>query len=293
MSANQEEIRTVEKPRMLNSVMPNSTENYIQDENGGLLVKGVVLLATGEWTDSKAKTPLFYPPETLKKYAENWVANTYWARHLGGSPRNIVTDRLGEVRNVHYEPDVEGGAIVGDLYYDGFTLTSRDGAMLALAKAKAGHPMAVSAEHGGTETWDSINNRYVASSLAFYGLASVDKGACSVCNLPKKLNESHDNGVRELEQAEFEKALADFKAEILGMVDAKLAALKIPDESESKAELSATKDELMKELSEAKVRIDNLEKLPNHKTVAGVPKELELADAVKMPRIVGNSIICE
>ncbi len=293
MSANTEEIRGPDKPRMLNSVMPNSTENYIQDENGGLLVKGVVLLATGEWTDSKAKTPLFYPPETLKKYAENWVANTYWARHLGGSPRNIVTDRLGEVRNVHYDPDVEGGAIVGDLYYDGFTLTSRDGAMLALAKAKAGHPMAVSAEHGGTETWDSINNRYVASSLAFYGLASVDKGACSVCNLPKKLNESHDNGVRELEQAEFEKALADFKAEILGMVDAKLAALKIPDESESKAELSATKDELMKELSEAKMRIDALEKTPNHKTVAGAPKELEDAPAQKLPRIMGNSIICE
>jgi len=293
MSANTEEIRGPDKPRMLNSVLPDLNDNYVEVD-GGLLVKNVILLAAGVWTDSKAQTPLYYPPETLKKDAANWVASAYWARHMGGAPRNIVTDRLGDVRNPRYDPNVAGGAIVGDVFYDRLTQTSRDGAALAIAKARAGTPLAVSAEHGGTEAWDPIEKRFMATSLAFYGLASVDKGACKVCGLPKKANESQQ-GVREMEQqAEFDKALADLKAGILGEVDAKFAALKIPADPAAKvAELSATNEGLVRELSEAKKRIDALEKTPNHRTVAEPTKELEDAPAQKLPRIVGNSIVCE
>lgn len=293
MSANTEEIRGADKPRMLNSILPDLTDNYVE-EDGGLLVKNVILLAAGTWTDFKAQTPLHYPTETLQKDAANWRSSTYWARHMGGAPRNIVTDRLGDVRNPHYDPNAAGGAIVGDVFYDGLTQTSRDGAALAIAKAKAGTPLAVSAEHGGTETWDPVEKRFVATSLAFYGLASVDKGACSVCGLPKKANESQQNGVREMEQAEFDKALADLKAGILGEVDAKFAALKIPADPAAKvAELSATNEGLVRELSEAKKRIDALEKTPAPKTMAGPVKELEDAPKEKLPRIVGGSIVCE
>lgn len=112
------------KIRTLNLDLPATVSNYEESEDG-LLVRNVKLLAEGMWTDSAVQTPLFYPARILEQYATNWVDNTFWARHSGGQPRNIVTDQLGEVLNQHYDPAEK--AVMGDVFYDYSTQVGRDG----------------------------------------------------------------------------------------------------------------------------------------------------------------------
>jgi len=285
---------------MLNRDLPTTSDNYIE-KDGGLLVKNVILLANGTWTDSAEQTPLFYPQDVLMRDAGKWPASTYWARHSGGAPRNIVTDRLGDVLNQHYDPTVEGGAIMGEVFYDRLTQASRDGAALALAKAQAGKPLSVSVEHGGEEKWDPIEKRFMATSLAFYGLASVDKGACTVCGLPKKANEAPSEQVREMEDKELKQILADQEARIMGEMDKRMKSLTIPADSTAKvAELGAALDKHVKELeaakselANAKLKIDALEKKPSPKTIPEPERLLEEAKPTsrwdaRTGRVMGN-----
>ena len=79
-------------------------------KDGSLTIPGVTLLAAGTWTDSNFGTPLTYPEEVLKEYAENWFDNPLWSRHGGGSPRSI-TDKIGEIVNPRYN----AAAVIGDL----------------------------------------------------------------------------------------------------------------------------------------------------------------------------------
>ena len=274
------------KLRMLNIDLPAAPEHYLEHE-GGLLVKGVVLLATGTWTDSAVRTPLFYPTKALEQHAGNWEATTYWARHAGGMPRNIVTDRLGEVLNPRYEAEVEGGAIVGDVFYDGLTQASRDGAALAIGRAKAGKPLAVSVEWYGAEAYNKEERRHEAAEMHFVGLAAVDRGACSVCGLPASLEEtdqSKEGEEKDMEAEELTKMLADFKAEVLAAVDEKLAAAKPAEEKDE--EMGAAIEETKKALAAAEKRIEKLELEPNPKSkLNGERGPVEL-EAPEGPRTV-------
>lgn len=153
---------------------PFSKNTMIPDESGGLLIKGVPLLAQGTWTDSAVGTPLYYPKDTLRQYAENWLDTATWSRHLGTVPRDI-TDKVGEVRSPRYEND----SIVGDIYLHGGTQKSRD--VVELVKRKL--VSYVSVEHGGTERMNPETRQMEAASLTFYGLAIVNKGACKLCRI--------------------------------------------------------------------------------------------------------------
>lgn len=224
-----EQSRSGGRTRMLNRDL--SMSNYIEVE-GGLLVKDVPLLTTGIWTDSAVRTPLYYPAKTLKEYAHNWLDNSFWAKHSGGQPRNVVTDLLGDVRNVRYNPSYreagmeEPGAIVGDVFYSYSTRNGKDAAAQALARAKAGNPLAVSVEHGGDEAYNPTTKRMEAMSLWSGGLASVVKGACERCVMPRANEADADGrkGENYMDEAEFNQKLADLKAEILAEVDAKIEA---------------------------------------------------------------------
>ncbi len=259
------------KTRMLNIDLPAAPEHYLEQEGGGLLVKGVVLLATGTWTDSAVRTPLFYPTAALEKCAGQWESSTYWARHAGGQPRNIVTDRLGEVLNPRYEAEVEGGAIVADVLYDGLTQTSRDGAALALGRARAGKPLAVSVEWYGDAVYNKSEKREEAADMHFVGLAAVDRGACSVCGLPASLEEADqmNEGENDMEAEELKQMLESFKEQVLAAVDEKLAAFKDslkPKEPEPNEEMSKAIEETKKALAAAEKRIEKLELEPNPKS---------------------------
>ena len=142
--------------------------------SGGLIVRGVKLLAAGIWTDSAQGTPLEYSSDVLQRYAGNWLDSAMWSRHSGGVPRNI-TEKVGEVLNQRYENE----AVVGDLHYHGLTQQSRD----TIAMVKAGQANFVSVEHGGKEKWNPGRRIYQAEELTFTGLATVNRGACAKCTI--------------------------------------------------------------------------------------------------------------
>lgn len=268
-----------------------SMSNYVEVD-GGMLVKDVPLLTVGEWTDSAVRTPLYYPARTLKAYAKNWKDTSFWARHFGGAPRNVVTDLLGDVRNVRFDPSYreegmeEPGAIVGDVFYSYSTSNGKDAAAQALARAKAGNPLAVSVEHGGDETYNPQTKRMEASTLWFSGLASVVKGACERCVMPRANEADADGnkGERQMDE-DVAKALADMDAR-LKACEAKLA--EEPEAPEPSAELEKKLGALetkVKELESAKAenvklteRVKALEARPNPSTVPEKERELEAAD---------------
>jgi len=144
------------------------------EQDGGLLIKGVPMLATGTWTDSAVGTPLNYPEGTLREYASNWIDNTGWSRHLGGMPRD-VTDKVAELR----EPRFEEGAVTGDIFVHGATQKSRD--LMEMVKRKL--ISYVSVEHGGDERYNPATRQMEASTLSFLGFAFVNKGACKLCRI--------------------------------------------------------------------------------------------------------------
>ena len=160
--------------------------------SGGLIVRGVKLLAAGIWTDSAQGTPLEYSSDVLQRYAGNWVDSAMWSRHSGGVPRNI-TEKVGEVLNQRYENE----AVVGDLHYHGLTQQSRD----TIAMVKAGQANFVSVEHGGKEKWNPGRRIYQAEELTFTGLATVNRGACAKCTIrDNEAPEGNEDTMREHEE---------------------------------------------------------------------------------------------
>mgnify|MGYP001179141311 CR=1 FL=1 len=264
--------------------------NYVEVD-GGMLVKDVPLLTVGTWTDSAVKTPLYYPAKVLEKYCNNWHDRTYWARHSGGHPRSVM-DIHGDVRNVRYDPNFreagmdESGAIIGDVFYSYSTTNGKDAAAQALARARDGRPLAVSVEHGGTETYNPQTRRNEATSLWFSGVASVVRGACERCVMPRANEADADgNGENTMDEAQFEQKLADLKAQILAEVDAKLAAIKGEEPAAPSAEMEkklSVAEGRIKELETLKAetarRLEALEKRPNPSTVPETQKELEKLD---------------
>lgn len=287
-----------ERMRMLNRDM--SMSQY-QEVEGGMIVKDVPLLAVGEWTDSAVGTPLFYPAKVLEKYAKNWRDSSFWARHSGKMPRSVVTDLLGDVRNVRFDGTFreagmeEPGAIIGDVFYSFSTQAGKDAAALALARAKAGNPLAVSVEHGGDEEYNPQTKRMEATSLWFGGLASVVRGACERCVMPRANEADADGTGSERMDEEMQKALSALEARVKACED-KLAALPAgpPAEvAEMSKKLGAALEQL-KELEGVKKsnmayeeRIKALEKRPNPQTVPEQERDLELTvpDGYSMRRL--------
>lgn len=270
------------RTRMLNRDL--SMSKYIEVD-GGMLVQDVPLLTVGEWTDSHVGTPLYYPAKVLEEYCTNWTSTGFWARHSGGQPRSIL-DLIGDVRNVRFDPSYmeegmsEPGAILGDVFYDHSTQAGRDASAKALARAKMGKPLAVSVEHGGKEAYNPTTKRNEAVSLWFSGLASVERGACKVCNMPRA-NEAGTGDI-EMNEEEFKAALAALKAEIMAEVKALIEGIDTSTddsgdgdgeiEKKMSAVLEATTKELesMKKMNEVlERRIKALETDPKIQTRAG------------------------
>ena len=170
----QELASTTQRTRMLATAFKKS---QMINEDGGLLVKDVPMLAAGTWTDSAVQSALNYPERTLQKYAANWSDNSGWARHSGGVPRD-ATDKVAELRNPRYQD----GAVVGDIFIHGYTQKSRD--MIELVRRKL--IAMVSVEHTGDERYNASTRQLEAESLNFSGFAFVNKGACKLC----RINES-------------------------------------------------------------------------------------------------------
>jgi hypothetical protein len=252
--------------RMFNAVLGPVDEKIVATGDGGLIIKDIIVLAEGTWTDSLVRTPLHYTAKTLSKDATNWAATGIWSRHSGGAPRSI-NDKIGDVRSPRFS--LEHKAVLADGFLHGRTQASRD----VIELVKAGLVTDVSAEVGGKEVWNAEAKRYEAASLAFYGLAIVDRGACDVCKLKHneaggpaddcqtdKTKEGESMGDETKQPSEAEKKLADLESEKAGFV-AELAALKEKIQADEKARTDRI-GELEKLLSEKDARVKELEKSP-------------------------------
>jgi hypothetical protein len=249
--------------RMLNLEIP---QGQFRELEGGLLIKDVLALDEGTWTDSAVGTPLFYPSKTLEEYAGNWKQNGFWSRHAGGSPRNI-TDRVGRVLN----PRFLNSGIYVDLFLHKKTAQSRDVADLILA----GEINAVSIEHGGEEAWNPSTGRWEAKTLSFYGLASVDQGACESCTIRR--NRARENGEEKAKESEQE--MDEELKKLLSEIDSRLKAMedwkKTDSEAKAKADeegmkkmMAALEESHKKELASYEERIKKLENTAQTKGVA-------------------------
>ncbi len=236
--------------------------------SGGLLIRGVKLLAAGIWTDSAQGTPLEYSPDVLQRYAGNWVDSAMWSRHSGGVPRNI-TEKVGEVLNQRYENE----AVVGDLHYHGLTQQSRD----TIAMVKAGQANFVSVEHGGKEKWNPGRRIYQAEELTFTGIATVNRGACARCTIrDNEAGEAPAEPETEVENMDSEAITKELEA-----VKADVSGLKAAFEANQNSvkELSEAIKGLTDKLGENKelsARLEALEKQPAPAATAPIEtKELE------------------
>jgi len=262
--------------RMFNAPIGAPDEKLVSTGNGGLIIKDIVVLAEGTWTDSLVRTPLHYSAETLNSGAANWAATGIWTRHTGGAPRSI-SDKIGTISNPHYSK--EHRAVLADGFLHGLTQASKD----VIQLIKAGQVTDVSAEVGGKEVWNEPAKRYEAASLAFYGLAIVDKGACDVCKL--KHNEAGVH-TEDKEMAEgtteppaappsadgVEKSEVEMLKAKLAALEAELAALKAEQAAQeaAKAKVEEVSAALEKRLADSEAKVKELEKGPAPpKTVAG------------------------
>ena len=239
--------------------------NEMIPQDGGLLIKGVKLLASGTWTDSAVGTPLFYPPNTLRECAGNWTDQSGWARHSGNVPRGI-DDLVSDVRNLQFNDD----AVVGDLFVHGKNQKSRD--LMEMIRCKL--IKAVSVEHGGSERFNQETRQMEAATLTFTGYAWVNKGACTKCRINEAPKETPVI-------APVEEPMTDTKeleAQIAGLTK-ELEAVKAQKPAEVKAEIPkelAALPGAMKELSDKfEARIKALETEGTPKTGTGQTKELE------------------
>ena len=286
---------------MLNAVI--NDPNFVDREDGSLIVRNVTLLAPGTWTDSLARTPCRYRREVLGKCATNWEASGLWTRHAGGASR-AVTDKVGLVRSPRQDSGT--GAIVGDLWYHRKSQASRDTAELVLA----GIIDSVSVEMGVREVYNKTDQVYDAQELTFTGLAHVDQGACSVCKVPKRTNEAIEQNeitvTKEKDMAEPKVVEAPkpteleiFKVEAekaTALINERLFALSAELESTKRSLYESMKalEESTKKNTELTAKVEELGKIPVPKTLAPMVEEMKESEFVgKLPRISKGSVTCE
>lgn len=256
-------------------------KSLITEQDGGLLIKGVPMLASGTWTDSAVRTPLHYPENTLREYASNWVDTSGWSRHSGGVPRDI-TEKVAEARNLRYED----GAVTADIFVHPHTQKSRD--TIELIKRKL--ISYVSVEHGWDERYNSATRQMEATSLTFSGFAFVNKGACAKCRIneqqPQAAIEPAPGTEQEdtMDSKELETAIAGAVAPLVKELEAlkavkpvEPAKVEIPKELSELIEKQAT---TIKELSE---RLEKIENAPAPTLTNANTESRELAEP---PRIV-------
>jgi hypothetical protein len=269
---------TRDKPRYYNTSLES---NKFERTDKGLLVRDVILLAEGSWTDSNVRTPCYYSPEVLEKYSKNWLDNGLWSRHPGGSPRSVA-DKIGAVVNFYYSAEYK--AIMGDLLFHCKSQLSRDIAEMV----QNGLVNAVSVEIGGEEYYNRKAKVNEAVSIDGYGVAVVDRGACDVCLIRHKsapeptenansdtnkllapdegsVNDSPEEGAKSMDE-EFKKLFDDLAARVAALEekmapskDEEAAPEDKPEDEEPNKEMSAKLELMFKELSDAKEKIKLLE----------------------------------
>ena len=260
------------RPRYLNI---NINDRLFERSDKGMLIHDAILLAEGTWTDSYQQTPCKYKSEVLEKYSNNWLDNSIWSRHPGGTPRS-VDEKIGQVVNPHYDPKYK--AVMGDISFHMMSQKSRDIAEMI----DAGLVNAVSVELGGTEKYNAKDKCYEAETIDFFGLAVVDKGACETCLIRHKSNgdlvilpDAGQDGMppqegESMDIEELAKAVQDLAARVAAIEDKLTPKEEAPEgPAAEEKEMSKKLDDAIRKLSEAEERIRKLENDPKPRAYAG------------------------
>ena len=250
---------TIPRVRMLNAQIGTTSE--FVDVDGGLMIKNVLLIDEGTWTDSLVGTPLFYPSKTLEKNTEI-ISNSVFSRHGGGSPRDS-TDLVGRAKNIRFM----NTGLWGDVYMHNRTQKSKDMSELI----KAGEINSISIEHYWNESYNDSNKQMEATWVGLDGMAWVEHGACTSCGVRTgrfalknnsqscaPLPELDTKPIKEQESDEMDEELKKFMSDFetrLKAIEGSLSDAK----AKSEKDLSEMRTDLTKELGEAKMKIKLLE----------------------------------
>jgi hypothetical protein len=251
--------KTQSKPELVKRFLNfNPGQKFETSQDGKLLIRDVMALAPGTWTDSLARTPCRYTPEVLQSHANNWRSNGFWSRHPGGAPRDVVQDKLGYILNQRFN----AGAMV-DIVLHGHSQKSRD----TIEMVKHGDLDAVSVEMMVREHYDPKEKVSIADEIVFTGLAMVDEGACDICTIRGNevvpVLEDEIPPITEIEQKEQEAILMEVKElEVkLAESDAKVKEM----EAKQAATVKEMTDKIAaseRALADANTKIKEMEKKP-------------------------------
>lgn len=201
-----------------------------QDVDGGYLIKGVTILAEGNWNGIE------YRDSVLDSSQYNWRDNSIWNRHYEGRQRD-EKNRIGLIRNQHYEDrSIKGDVFLSDLTDEGKEM---------IHFVRTNQINGISVEHVSRDIGD------VAVDISFLGAAIVPTPACTICQLSKE--------EYELKQEDFDK-LSDTVTELAKSVK----ELTTVDVKNIVKEQSDKDKKIITELTE---RIKKLEKVPKTNNV--------------------------
>lgn len=168
------------------------TVQRIEEGEKGVRYKNVMLLSPGEWTDAGSGQQAYYPPETIKQYADEWEDNTL--NFLTGS-RHEPDNQVAQVGIV--DTDTATTDSMGNLYADlvlhGRTSASDDaiGLMdLALeteGEQGVGGPSVEIAGVEGQVDWDADRGMNRLEKMPFTGCALVNTPASKPVAMEEQL----------------------------------------------------------------------------------------------------------
>jgi len=274
-----------EKPRYFNLDLCN---RKFEDRGTDVIIKDVIALAEGVWTDSNIRTPCRYSTDVLREKV-TIKDNGLWSRHAGGVPR-AANEKIGYFEDAGYSDEYRARMV--NLILHKRSQLSRD-----ISEMIDGEIInMVSAEVGGDEWYNPKTKENEALTVDFYGLVTVDRGACELCLIRHKSKPDHDladdppQGEENTEMDEdTKKAIADLQArmshlEKIHQEDEEKDPEDKKDEPPEKKEESAPtgkekvgelSEEMNKQLKTLETRILALEKEPNPRTLARSEEEKE------------------
>ncbi len=258
-----EESFVREKPRYFNLSLG---ERKFDRTEAGFVVRDVIALAEGCWTDSHIGTPCFYSGGALKSKF-NIKDNGLWSRHAGSIPR-AISEKIGIFEDAGYDEQRKARLVNMILHLK--SQASRDIAEMI----EGGVINAVSAEVGGEEWYNRKMSRAEALTIDIYGLATVDKGACETCLIrykEKPQDMGAENEGNNMADEETTKKFADLDARLKALEELlkKDSGAEEKKEESKKEEVDATAkliSEMKDELAKVGERVKALEIKPNAQT---------------------------
>jgi cation transport regulator ChaB len=238
--------------------LPKSEKKFkpVQTDEG-VLFKGAVLFAEGDWTDSASMMEVHYSKSEIAKSVGGWIGQDVWGNMH--TPDRRMTDHLGKVATAY----MQGGKLLGDLLLHGKTQASRD----AIQMWGAGLMPDLSVEMATVDK--EQKGALHATQIQPVGVAWVDMGACDLAKVAMRAFKSSS-------QSRGDKSMADNAEKLKDEIEQMKAKLAKKEEELDFLRKKANKaDDLVDSVKEASKAIGALTE-----EVAGMKKASAEKDEV-------------